>query len=174
MKKNKATNVINEVKGNTKALKKCGRRKKALIVIATLAGTYIACYIVKHVKRKKARELSERIRFGNHNKDVKWFDNKDEAPKTHVKFDVIRKDYLSVYENGLDDGFNAGYERGHEVGDYYGYRAGKEKGYDRGFKVGCQKGYELALKHEDDFEIDDIEPEFDEEEMEDVANEDNK
>ena len=48
---------IKTIGDNTKALKKCGRKNKALIVIMTLAGTYIACYIVKQVKRKSVMML---------------------------------------------------------------------------------------------------------------------
>ena len=71
MKKNK----IKTVDDTAKALKKCGRKKKALIVIATLAGTYIAYYIVKQAKKKRAQELSERLRFGKRKSDLDAFES---------------------------------------------------------------------------------------------------
>ena len=71
MKKNK----IKTIDDTAKALKKCGNKKKALIVVVIIAGSYIAYYIVKQAKKKRAQELSERLRFGKRKSDLDAFES---------------------------------------------------------------------------------------------------
>lgn len=60
---------------STSAFKKCGNKKKALIVVVIIAGSYIAYYIVKQAKKKRAQELSERLRFGKRKSDLDTFES---------------------------------------------------------------------------------------------------
>ena len=66
---------IKAASDSTSALKKCGNKKKALIVVVIIAGSYIAYYIVKQAKKKRAQELSERLRFGKRKSDLDDFES---------------------------------------------------------------------------------------------------
>lgn len=162
MKKNK----IKTIDDTAKALKKCGHKKKALIVIATLAGTYIVYYIVKQVKKRKARELSERLQFGSRCK----LDNE----KKYNESDRLAE-YVTGYGHGYDTGYNHGYKGYDKQTEYRnidpfdsGFKAGYKMGFEDGYRTGsdsAENGYaEFADRAMEKYDFDE----------EDVANEDNK
>ena len=159
MKKNK----IKTIDDTAKALKKCGRKKKALIVIATLTGTYIAYYIVKQVKKRKARELSERLRFGKYRSGDA---NKDMSSSEKTA------EFLAGYSDGYEDGYDFGFEKGSSINFERVFQNGYEAGYKSGFDKGFRSGEDKVEDEYAEFADRAMEKyDFDEE---DVANEDNK
>ncbi len=49
-------------------------KKKVLIIIAVLAGIGLVCLISKMKRKRKVQDLSERLRYGQHNDDLNVFE----------------------------------------------------------------------------------------------------
>lgn len=130
---------------------KIRHKRSVLIIMAIAGGSYAVCRHIRNLKAKRARELSERLRYER--KENSQCDRECTSA------------YFEGYKNGLDDGYDEGYERGYSEGHF--------KGCDDGYMVGCEEMLKkciLDANRKSDVYTD----EEDENEEEDKAHEDNE
>ena len=132
MKRKKLTdsNIGTHIKRNTGK----GRRRRAVLVIAVLAGGSYAVYrYIRMLKVRRAQELSEKLRSERY----------DSRPNDRE----CASAYFEGYKNGLDDGYDEGYERGVSEGEVRGI----DDGYDIGYEEALRTCMGAANETADDF-----------------------